>query len=64
MLRVFATPIAASHALASAIAGFDALGVDSESPTGATRLYERAGMHVERHFGIYQKTLREGDEPA
>lgn len=41
-----------------------ALGVDAESTTGATRLYERAGMHVERHFAIYQKTLREGDEPA
>ena len=30
--------------------GFDAvgLGVDAESPTGAVRVYERAGMHVER----------------
>ena len=37
-----------------------ALGVDAASLTGATRLYERAGMHVERPFEVYQKTLREG----
>jgi GNAT superfamily N-acetyltransferase len=34
-----------------------ALGVDAQSPTGATRLYERAGMRVVRHFAIYQKEL-------
>lgn len=39
-----------------------ALGVDAESPTGATRLYERAGMHVERSSYTYQKVLREGVE--
>lgn len=38
------------------------LGVDSENPTGATRLYERAGMRVERSSDAYEKVLREGDE--
>jgi mycothiol synthase len=33
------------------------LGVDSESLTGATRLYERAGMRVVRQFNRYQKAL-------
>jgi len=37
-----------------------ALGVDSENPTGATRLYERAGMFVSRHSDAYEKVLREG----
>ena len=40
------------------------LGVDAESLTGATRLYQRAGMHVERHFDVYRKTLRPGNELA
>jgi mycothiol synthase len=31
------------------------LGVDAESPTGATRLYERAGMHVVEETAIYRK---------
>lgn len=39
-----------------------ALGVDSESPTGATRLYERAGMHVAQKHAIYGKELRSGIE--
>ncbi len=39
------------------------LGVDAESPTGATRLYERAGMSVERRYDLYRKTLRQGREP-
>lgn len=38
------------------------LGVDASSLTGATRLYERAGMHVERRNSIYGKVLREGQE--
>jgi ribosomal protein S18 acetylase RimI-like enzyme len=33
------------------------LGVDAENPTGATRLYERAGMHVERTTVWFEKTL-------
>jgi mycothiol synthase len=34
-----------------------ALGVDAGSPTGATRLYERAGMHVVRRLDIYEREL-------
>jgi mycothiol synthase len=33
------------------------LGVDAESPTGATRLYERAGMTVAEATAIYRKEL-------
>lgn len=33
------------------------LSVDAESLTGATRLYERAGMHVTIHHDLYQKVL-------
>jgi ribosomal protein S18 acetylase RimI-like enzyme len=33
------------------------LGVDAESPTGATRLYERVGMHVELEQVVYEKVL-------
>ncbi len=38
-----------------------ALGVDSENPTGATRLYERAGMDVLWRADVWQKELRAGD---
>ncbi len=38
------------------------LDVDTESLTGATRLYERAGMHVVRQDNQYQKELRAGIE--
>ena len=31
------------------------LGVDAESLTGAHKLYESVGMHVERRFDIYEK---------
>jgi mycothiol synthase len=34
-----------------------ALGVDAENPTGATRLYERAGMHVAFEAVTYGKDL-------
>lgn len=34
--------------------------VDSESPTGATRLYERAGMTVELAWDYWEKELRPG----
>lgn len=34
--------------------------VDSERPTGATRLYERAGMHAERSYADYRKGPRGG----
>lgn len=39
-----------------------ALGVDAASPTGATRLYERAGMHVAQRHAVYGKELRPGEE--
>jgi mycothiol synthase len=39
------------------------LGVDASNPTGATRLYERAGMHVASEFVIYEKEYRPGREP-
>jgi mycothiol synthase len=38
-----------------------ALGVDSENPTGATRLYERAGMRVLWHADVWRKELRPRD---
>ena len=38
------------------------LGVDAESLTGATRLYEKAGMHIYRQFQLYEKELRPGVE--
>jgi mycothiol synthase len=38
------------------------LGVDSQNTTGATRLYERAKMHVTRQFDSYEKVLRPGQE--
>ena len=34
-----------------------ALGVDAQNPTGATRLYERAGMHVTYEAVAFQKEL-------
>jgi mycothiol synthase len=34
------------------------LGVDAENPTGATRLYERAGMRVEKEDVVFEKDLR------
>ena len=34
-----------------------ALGVDAENPTGATLLYERAGMHVAYEAVTYGKEL-------
>ena len=33
------------------------LGVDAQSLTGATRLYERAGMHVTRQYDTWEKPL-------
>lgn len=36
------------------------LGVDSSSLTGATRLYESAGMHVSERYDRYEKVLRDG----
>jgi ribosomal protein S18 acetylase RimI-like enzyme len=36
------------------------LGVDASSLTGATRLYEAAGMHVKKCYDLYEKELRPG----
>ena len=47
------------HAFAEfASRGFKAvgLGVDAENPTGAVRVYERAGMHVERTNLIFERS--------
>ena len=38
------------------------LGVDATSLTGATRLYEKAGMHKYREFQNYEKELRPGQD--
>ncbi len=35
-----------------------ALVVDAQNSTGATRLYEKAGMHVQWQFIVYEKVLR------
>jgi mycothiol synthase len=39
------------------------LGVDAANPTGATRLYQKAGMHVASEYVIYEKELRPGRDP-
>lgn len=39
------------------------LGVDAQNPTGATRLYQKAGMHPASEFVTYEKELRPGREP-
>jgi mycothiol synthase len=36
------------------------LEVDTQNATGATRLYEKAGMHVERQYDFFEKELRAG----
>ena len=38
------------------------LGVDAQNPTGATRLYKKAGMHVASEAVVYEKELRPGRE--
>jgi len=38
------------------------LGVDADNLTGALRLYEKAGMYVDRQFDLYEKELRPGRE--
>lgn len=37
------------------------LSVDASNLTGATRLYEKAGMDVRERFDLYQKILRDGE---
>ena len=41
-----------------------ALGVDADSLTGALKLYESAGMRVQRQFNQYEKEMRPGKELA
>lgn len=36
------------------------LGVDASNPTGATRLYQKAGMYIASEFLTYEKELRSG----
>lgn len=38
------------------------LGVDASSLTGATKLYEKVGMRVQREWQNYEKELRPGDD--
>lgn len=38
------------------------LDVDASSLTGATRLYEKAGMHTYRQFSLFRKELRPGKD--
>lgn len=38
------------------------LGVDADSLTGATRLYDKAGMHMVRTFATFEKRLRDGED--
>ncbi|GAB4500799.1 MAG: hypothetical protein Fur0035_03390 [Anaerolineales bacterium] len=40
------------------------LHVDASNPTGATRLYERAGMRIETEYVCYEKEFRPGREPS
>ena len=40
-----------------------ALNVDAANPTGATRLYQRAGMQVAHEYLLYEKVLQPGVEP-
>ena len=40
------------------------LGVDADSPTGATRLYERAGMRVGARYATFEKEMRPGNDPS
>lgn len=40
------------------------LGVDAENPTGATRLYKKAGMHIAAEYVFYEKELRSGRDIA
>jgi ribosomal protein S18 acetylase RimI-like enzyme len=50
LVRSFAALTASGHHEAR-------LGVDAENASGATRLYEAAGMRVRRGFDVYEKQL-------
>jgi hypothetical protein len=36
------------------------LSVDAQSPTGAPKIYERAGMSLDQSFILYERELRPG----
>ena len=38
------------------------LNADAQDLTGAIRLYEKAGMHVQRQYVTYEKELCPGEE--
>jgi mycothiol synthase len=38
--------------------------VDAQNPTGATRLYKKAGMQVAAEYVFYEKEMRSGREPV
>ena len=40
------------------------LGVDAANPTGATRLYQKAGMHIANEYVMYEKEFRSVREAA
>jgi hypothetical protein len=40
------------------------LGVDASSLTGATRLYQKAGMSIAMQIDLYEKELRPGRDLA
>jgi ribosomal protein S18 acetylase RimI-like enzyme len=44
-------------------AGSAALNVDSDNTTGATGLYERAGMRVHRNWAVFEKRF-DGSSPG
>jgi ribosomal protein S18 acetylase RimI-like enzyme len=47
------------HSLKSVGVDTALLGVDSESPTGANRLYEAVGFHVKEHEVVYKCPLEQ-----
>ena len=40
------------------------LSVDAQSPTGAPRTYERAGMHLDQSYLLFERELRPGTVAA
>jgi hypothetical protein len=36
--------------------------VDAENLTGALRLYEKSGMHMDMQFDLFEKEMRPGRE--
>jgi mycothiol synthase len=38
------------------------LSVDAHNLSGATQLYEKAGMHIEYRYDVFERELRPGDE--